>query len=39
MNSCAASITVRDSAAQIIFKRDICPKVNNSFIISEPKAK
>jgi hypothetical protein len=39
MNTCAASITVRDSAAQIVFKRDICPKVNNSFIIGEPKAK
>lgn len=39
MNACAPPNAPQDSAAEIIFKREICPKVKNAFGVSEPKSK
>jgi hypothetical protein len=39
MNACSPPNAPQDSAAEIIFKREICPKVKNAFAVSEPKSK
>jgi hypothetical protein len=37
-SACRAASPDRDSSAQIIFKRDICPKVKNPFGVVRPNA-
>jgi hypothetical protein len=39
MNGCGSLNAPQDSAAEIIFKREICPKVKSAFAVSELKGK
>jgi hypothetical protein len=38
VSACAPSNLVRDLGVSIIFKRDICPKVNNPMVETAPAA-